>query len=187
MSWRTTLVTSPKSSKLRRGPGRPRNTKKAPPDLHQHVWVSVECRRWGMRDSSGRLESVSQACRALARRGGLNWIIGGDVGLLARKVRKKDRSKAWQEIRQVNPKRKGAGVRLVNDRHGQIFLQHSIQEASSIRARYNEAAEMLKHDPDLKWFWTNIFRGRVGLPALPRNDWRRRSRGQLAVERSDLG
>src|SRR5260221_3018540 len=73
----------------RRRRGRPKNSKKVPEDLHQNIWVAVECQRWRMRDRSGRLGNISQACRALANRGGVNSIVGGNIRALSRAIKNK--------------------------------------------------------------------------------------------------
>lgn len=153
----------------RRGRGRPKNTKKVPADLHQHIWVAVECQRWRMRDGSGRLGTISQACRALIRRGGVNFIIGGDTRAISRAVKTKKSSKRLKELRRVEPKKESGRIRLVEAPQGQIFLRHSIQEYASLRARYNEAARMVRNNDKLKNFWTNIVRQRLGLPERPRD------------------
>ena len=101
-------------AKGRRSRGRPENTQKLPVDFHQHIWVAVECQRWRMRDSSGRLGAVSQACRALVRGGGVNFIVGGDTRAISRAVKTKKSSKPLKELRRVEPKKESGRVRLVN-------------------------------------------------------------------------
>lgn len=142
----------------RRSRGRPENTQKLPADFHQHIWVAVECQRWRMRDGSGRLGAVSQACRALVRRGGVNFIVGGDPRAISRAVKTRKSSKRLKELRRVEPKKESGRVRLVAAPQGQIFLQHSIQEYASLRARYNEAARMVRNNEELKQFWNSIVR-----------------------------
>jgi hypothetical protein len=153
----------------RRSRGRPENTKKVPADLHQDIWVAVEVQRWRMRDDSGRLGNISQACRALARRAGVNFIIGGDTRAISRAVKRKGSSKLLRELRRVDFKKERGRFRLVNAPEGWIFLQHSIQEYMSLRARYNEAARMVRNNYELKKFWSSIVWQRLGLPQRPRD------------------
>ena len=93
----------------RRSRGRPTNSKKVPPDLHQCIWVAVEVQRWRMRDAGGRLGSISQACRALASSGGVNFIVGGDIKAISRAVESRRSSKLIKALRRVEPQAGPAG------------------------------------------------------------------------------
>jgi hypothetical protein len=61
----------------------------------------------------------------------------------------------------------GERFRLVYAPRGPIFLRHSIQEATSLRARYNEAALQARSNHVLKKFWSSIVRQQIGLPQQP--------------------
>ncbi len=60
--------------------------------------------------------------------------------------------------------KKRGRIRLVGAPLGVIFLRHSVKKWTSLRARYNEAARMVRDNARLKRFWTTIVRQRVGLP-----------------------
>jgi hypothetical protein len=154
----------------RRRRGRPKNSKKVPEDLHQNIWVAVGCQRWRMRDSSGRRGNISQACRALTNRGGVNSIVGGNTRLLSRAIRNKKLPQPLKKLRRVDLEKKSGRIRLVRAPLGVIFLQHSVKKWTSLRARYNEAARMVRDNAELKRFWTNILRQHIGLPPLTRGD-----------------
>ena len=148
----------------RRRRGRPKNSKKVPEDLHQNIWVAVECQRWRMRDRSGRLGNISQACRALANRGGVNSIVDGNIRALSRAIKNKKSPQPLKKLRRVDLEKKRGRIRLVGAPLGVIFLRHSVKKWTSLRARYNEAARMVRDNARLKRFWTTIVRQRVGLP-----------------------
>lgn len=147
-----------------RSRGRPINSKKVPPDLDQCIWVAVEVQRWRMRNASGCLGDISQACRDLACLGGINFIVGGDIKAISRAVKSRRSSNFIKALRRVEPQMLGERVRLVNSPRGPIFLRHSIQEATSLRARYNEAAQQARSNHELKKFWSSIVQQEIGLP-----------------------
>jgi hypothetical protein len=64
----------------------------------------------------------------------------------------------------VDLEKKRGRIRLVGAPLGVIFLRHSVKKWTSLRARYNEAARMVRDNARLKRFWTTIVRQRVGLP-----------------------
>ena len=147
----------------RRKRGRPKNTKKVPEDFHQHIWVAVECQRWRMRDGSGRLGNVSQAYRALSNRGGVNSIVGGNTRLLSRAIKNKKLPRPLKELGRAELVKKSGRAQLVSAPLGEIFVRHSTKKWTSLRARYNEAARMVRNNDQLKRFWTHILRQHIAV------------------------
>jgi hypothetical protein len=66
-----------------------------------------------------------------------------------------------------DPHKKSGRVSLVNVPQGGMFLQYSIQDWKSLRARYNEAARAVRGNCELEKFWTSLLRQRLGLAQRP--------------------
>jgi hypothetical protein len=62
--------------------GRPKGTFTTPPMFWNDVWLWVEAYRWLKWTRTGNLLSVSNACRLVAKQGGLSWAIGGNINAI---------------------------------------------------------------------------------------------------------
>jgi hypothetical protein len=70
--------------------GRPKGTTKVHTDYRQCVWVCVEVeRRVEFYPASDRLLSISEACRRIAKKGGIVSAIGGNVLAIRKSLMKK--------------------------------------------------------------------------------------------------
>jgi len=147
--------------------GRPKGTKKTPNDLHERVFVAVEIARWNGRDyESGRLLSVCKGCLAVERQGGIASLLGGNIDEVRRRLLAQTNAKGVPFIIEKKIVQLLDRIEFINGAGG-IFVQHHIQAATTIRARYNEAKRTVRRDPRLARFWENRVRQATGRRPLP--------------------
>lgn len=150
----------------KREPGRPKGTKRAPDDVHQRVWVAVEITRWKLRDQrSGRLLSVLKACEILSRELGIVWLVGGDYRQI-RSAQSRNNALTLNNVQEKEIRKDSRGYYLSKG-SGRLFVIHSETHPETIRARYKEAACMVRNDPFVARFWENIVRQWTERPPLP--------------------
>jgi hypothetical protein len=154
--------------------GRPKGTTKVTFEHLQDIWLRVEVLRAQTDSKTRRRHSVSRACEILEERGGLIWIVGGDVETIAREIAKNEKPpiKNW---RRVALTRKGKGFRAAKAKAGRVIVSHQMQSSGSIRLRYTQANAMFKNNPHIHEAWTNYLCDMLGRPRPSReriNLWR---------------
>src|SRR5215471_5597694 len=114
-----------------RRPGRPRGSRWLPADFRQDVWLEVEAVREQIRLRTGRRPSIIGACDVIARRGGLIWIVGGNIAAVtaAMASARKAPFSRWRRFKLRN----GNARHIVTDKAGRIIVCHLLQNARSIR------------------------------------------------------
>jgi hypothetical protein len=142
--------------------GRPRGSTRVPFQRLQDVWVTVEALRHALK-AQGKNASVSEACRILAARDGLVWLIGGSKECIAKAVANAEKSSRLASVTRNSINEQGL---IRGDKNGSIFVIHRL-EAASIRARYVEAAKRVRQNPMIERAWTNLRNDLLGLPRLP--------------------
>lgn len=162
----------PPLGKQRRG--RPKGTTKVTFDHLQDIWLQVEVLREQINLKTRRRHSVSRACEIVAERGGLIWIVGGDIEAIAQELveNKKPPVSDW---RRVSLTRKGKGFRLRTSKTGRVIVSHKMQHSRSIRARYTQANKVFKKNPHVREAWSNYLCDMLGRPRPPQdriNLWR---------------
>ena len=147
-------------------PGRPKGTTKVTFEHLQDIWLRVEVLRAQTDLKDRRRHSVSRACEILEERGGLIWIVGGDVGAIALEIAKNKKSpiKNW---RRVALTRKGKRFRVAKDKAGQVIVSHQMQSSGSIRLRYTQANTMFDNNSAVREVWTNYRDDMLGHPRPP--------------------
>jgi hypothetical protein len=148
-----------------RRPGRPRGSSRLPVDFRQDVWLEVEVVCEQIKVRTGRRPPITMACDLIARRGGLKWIVGGNVNAIAAALasERKGRFSRWRRFKLWN----GRSCLIVTDKAGCIIVAHLLQNASTLRSRYVEANRLVRESPAVKNAWTNMLRDRLGLPRHP--------------------
>jgi hypothetical protein len=140
----------------RRGRGRPKVSAQHQFYFLQDYYISVETMRAEKFPTTGKLRSVRQACRLLARRGGLAWI--GEETRQGRASAKKHR--CTLETRNGKSHFRRA-------ENGPVYVQRLIEPAQTIETRYYEAVRPAERDANIKFAWDNMVRVRCGLTPLP--------------------
>jgi len=146
-----------------RARGRPKVSDRHKYDVHRDYYLAVETVRHETLGITGKLRPAAEACRLLARRGGLAWIVGGDAsGLPSTRTGKQHR---------YNVDRKGNTSRFRAAESGTVYVLRRIEHADTIESRYDEAARVARQDENVKFAWGNMVRDRCGLPRLPSKKW----------------
>jgi len=140
--------------------GRPGGTGKLPHDYLMNIWLTVEVARERIKAKTGRTPPVAQVCTSLARRGGLKWIVGGNIDAIAAAMAR-ERKAPISDWRRFSRKRDG---QFVQDQNGSIIVSHIMQHAASIRSRYVGANQRVRHDDAVREAWTNILCDMLGRP-----------------------
>lgn len=148
-----------------RRPGRPRGSRWLPADFRQDVWLEVEAVREQIRLRTGRRPSIIGACDVIARRGGLIWIVGGNIAAVtaAMASARKAPFSRWRRFKLRN----GNARHIVTDKAGRIIVCHLLQNARSIRTRYVEANRIVGESPAVRQAWTNMLCDRLGRSGQP--------------------
>ena len=149
-------------------PGRPKGTTKVTFEHLQDIWLKVEVLREQINLKTGRRHTVSRACEIVAERGGIIWIVGGDIEAIAQELaeNKKPPVSDW---RRVNLTRKGKGFRLRTSKTGRVIVSHKTQHSRSIRTRYTQANKIFENNPQVRDAWINYLCDMLGRPRPPRN------------------
>src|SRR2546423_11717019 len=108
--------------------GRPKGTIKVPHDALQDIWVTVETLREHMRRQRGRRPSVSQACRLIAQRGGMFWLVGGNVDAITCAMEHNKRP-PYSDWRRYRLERGGKFLKPVSHEQGRVIARHMNQTA----------------------------------------------------------
>lgn len=109
--------------------------------------------------AGGAVRSAAEAVRLLAQRGGLAWVIGGDIGRMPSFPRGKQR--------RCNVNLEGEILRFSYEEDGTVYVRRLLQHTATIESRYDEAAQLARQDENVKFAWDNMVRERCGLPRLP--------------------
>jgi len=149
----------------KRGRGRPKGSAKVPRDCLQDIWVGVELVRTERRRRVGRPPSVTRACQVIAERGGMWWIVGGDIGAIASAVANNSHP-PYSDWRRFTPMGSGRRIDLRNDDSGRVVVCHKIQDAKTLRNRYVEANRLARHNSAVLAAWTGMVRDALGSPRL---------------------
>src|ERR1700674_2987275 len=155
-------VLSPSTEKRR---GRPKGAVGTPRDYLLNIWLQVEYFRERAKRKPGQQLSDSRVCELIARRGGLIWVVGGDVDAICHAIgeNKDDRFRIskWRRSKFIHD---GISRRLAQDENGRIIASHAIQKATSLRTRYTEACRLVDQDKAIREAWTNMLHDMLGLP-----------------------
>ncbi|MEA2879481.1 MAG: hypothetical protein QOF14_4677 [Hyphomicrobiales bacterium] len=143
--------------------GRPKGTIKVPHDVLQDIWVTVETLREDMRRQRGRRPSVSEACRLIAQRGGVLWLVGGNVDAITRAMEHSKRPPC-SDWRRYRLERAGKFLKPVSDKQGRVIASHAIQNARTLRSRYHDANKIVRTEFYVREVWTNFVYDRLGMP-----------------------
>jgi hypothetical protein len=148
-----------KAPVARRARGRPKVSAQYKFEFLQDYYVQVETVRREKLGIAGNLRSAAEACRLLARRGGLAWIVGGDTSGLSTLRKGKQRRYIFD--------RKGNALQFRQAEGGTVYVRRLIERAETIESRYDEAARVARQDENVKIAWDNMVRNLSGLPSLP--------------------
>lgn len=147
-------------------PGRPEGTTKVKFEHLQDIWLQVEVLREQNNLKTGRRHSVSRACEILAERGGLIWIVGGNIESIAQEMAK-NKKPPISDWRRVDLTKKGKSFRLRTSKNGRVIVSHKTQHARSINARYSQASKIFKSNEHVREAWTNYLCDMLGRPRPP--------------------
>lgn len=170
----------PPLSKKRRG--RPKDTKKITFEHLQDIWLQVQVLREQINLKTRRRHTISRASEIIAGRGGLVWIVGGDIEAIAREMAE-NKNLPVGDWRRVNLEKKGKGFRLRNSKKGRVIVSHKAQHARSIRSRYVQANEIFESNEHVREAWTNYLCDMLGRPRPPKD--RNLSRPSLSCPASN--
>jgi hypothetical protein len=149
--------------------GRPKGTTKVPYDYLMTIWLQVEAIREEIKSRTGYRPSVLQACKLVERRGGLWWLVGGNVDAIAREMAS-NRGAPFSDWRRFRMAPQGKADRLIKDeRNGRVVVSHALQHANTLRTRYTEANRLFRADPYVREAWENMLCDRLGRPRPPRD------------------
>jgi hypothetical protein len=146
-----------KAQVARRARGRPKVSAQYKFEFLQDYYVQVETVRREKLGITGNLRPAAEACRLLARRGGLVWIVGGDTSGLSCKGKQ----------RRYIFDRKDNALQFRQAESGTVYVRRLIERAETIESRYDEAARVARQDENVKIAWDNMVRNLSGLPSLP--------------------
>jgi hypothetical protein len=104
-----------------------------------------------------RRPSVQEISHVIASAGGLFWGVGGNIGerldtVLASHPRWRC---ATMEIADKKP-------RVSFRETGRLIINHCIQSADTLRARYYDAQRLIKTNQGLEEFWTRLLQETLG-------------------------
>jgi hypothetical protein len=140
--------------------GRPKGTFTTPPMFWNDVWLWVEAYRWLKWTRTGNRLSVSNACRLVAKQGGLSWAIGGNINAIASAMQSSKRPfSKWRRFA-----REPKSGRYVTDKNGRLVVSYRSQNGGTLRNRYMQAEMTVRNNPAVRAAWTNMVRDMLGLP-----------------------
>ena len=145
-----------------------RRQKRVHPDFYMELWILIRSYRILLRTGviksvlkrgnppikKGKTPSIRQVCTELAARGGFMSAVGGNVEAVAKENALR-RTQKWVLFENPRSAKTTASSRP-------IFLNHRLENADTLRARYQEANKIVSSDRRTWHFWRNICRQRLG-------------------------
>jgi hypothetical protein len=148
-----------------RRPGRRKGSTTLPRDFRQDIWIEVEAVREQIELRGARRPPVTQACDVIARRGGLIWIVGGNIDAVTAAMvsERKAPFSRWRRFKFGSRNTR----HIVVDEAGRIIVSHLLQNAATLRSRYVEANRLVRESSAVREAWTNMLCDRLGRPRRP--------------------
>jgi hypothetical protein len=124
----------------------------------QDYYLLVETVRHQKR-RNGKKIYAAEACRLLAKRGGVAWIIGGDAHRLPTERRMREG--------RYGLCRHGQTLKLYREDPGVVYVRRLVERPQTITTRYYEAVRFARKNENVQFAWDNMVRELCGLPKLP--------------------
>jgi hypothetical protein len=137
--------------------GRPPGSTRTPPDYLREVWLGFSIEEELIYKRRNRRPSVQEISRMIANAGGLFWGVGGNF------------EERLDTVLASHPSLRRATIEIVDKRPrvsfcatGRLVVNHCIQSADTLRARYYDAQRLIKTNQGLEEFWTRLLQETLG-------------------------